>query len=124
MGGRVARHTATVDIEAEFPSLGLQFSVVVVALSRRPVRFLPGMEQFVQQGPKDLPQLPLASQIPGVDGDLASKPEPVVAVPEMTIPAARKLIDAHGDLADVEFKLDHEAIRPCLETDNHFLPAP
>jgi hypothetical protein len=46
---------------------------VVIALSRRSVSFLPGMEQFVQERPEHFPQLPFASQIPGVDGDLADR---------------------------------------------------
>src|SRR5207302_9098646 len=105
--GGVARHTAAVDVQAQFPSLGLELSVVVVALSRRPVHFLPGMHQLVQKRSEYLPQLP-SPQIPGVDGDLASKPKPVVALPEVTVSAARKLIDAQGNVADVEFKLDDE----------------
>jgi hypothetical protein len=37
---------------------------------------------------------------------------------------AISLIDAQGNVVDVEFKLDNETSRPCLQTRDHVLPAP
>ena len=48
--GCVTRHTATVDVKPQLASLGLQLRIVVVSLSRRSVLFLPGVEQFMQEG--------------------------------------------------------------------------
>src|SRR2546426_704309 len=83
-------------------SLGVQLSVVVVALARRSVLFLPGVDQFMQDRPQHLPEMPLVSQIAVIDGDLIPQSEPIVAPTEVTVSRARQPIDTQGDVADVE----------------------
>ncbi len=91
-----------------------ELSVMVVPLTRFPVCFLPGVQEFVQQSPEDFPWLSVY-RMRVVDGNFVAEPKAIVARPKMAERCTGEAVDAEDDRGDFEIKLKIQDLRPTVQ---------